>query len=132
MIIATAYRDGVRDEIVNMLNAALGSGAVLECRDGSTPATCEDSDTGNLIVSCNMDATPFALPVSNIAVANPITNGIAVEDGTVTYVRAKTSGGTCVLEWEIDSDFTISGQPFVVDDELSIVEIWIDVTINGE
>jgi hypothetical protein len=70
--------------------------------------------------------TGDTFPVGTIA------DGTAINDGTATYVRMKVSGGgACILQWEVDADFTISGQPITTGDNMHIDSMSITLVVEG-
>jgi hypothetical protein len=81
----------------------IGSGAIIEIRSGSKPATPETAASGTLLVSINIvgsfTSTGGVLTAADPAAAAPAASG------TAGYFRLKKSGGTAVL----DGTVTASG-----------------------
>lgn len=79
-----------------MLNAwgALLNGGTIEVRTGSRPADTATAASGTLLGTLSFSATAFATTSTRTLTANSITQDSGADaDGTVGYVRLKTSGG---------------------------------------
>lgn len=80
--------------------AALLNSGFLELYTGSQPAL-DGSLTGTLLVTLTFGSTAFGTPTAAggtvTAVANPITSGTAVANGTAAYYALVKSDGTTVV-----------------------------------
>jgi hypothetical protein len=84
--------------MLNAFGALLNSGTI-ECRTGSAPATVETAATGTLLGTLTYGATAYAITTTRTLTANAITQDSGADaDGTIGYVRIKTSGGTAVAD----------------------------------
>ena len=78
---------------------ALLNGGTIECRTGSRPANTEATASGTLLGTLAFSATAFATTLTRTITANAITQDSGADnDGTIGYVRCKTSGGVAVLD----------------------------------
>ena len=83
----------------NAVNSLLNEGtgpAIINIYSGSLPADCEAAETGTLLGTCVMNATPFAAatdeaPGAQIAVNTVTDDADAVAGGTATHFRAYSS-----------------------------------------
>lgn len=80
-----------------MLNAwgALLNSGTIEVRTGTRPTDTATAATGTLLGTLTFGATAFATTSTRTLTANSITQDSGADaDGTIGYVRLKTSGGT--------------------------------------
>lgn len=88
--VATAQAMGVA------LATNIGSGATIEIRSGTKPATPETTASGTLLatvtISGSFTSTNGVLTAADPASANPVASG------TAGHFRLKQSGGTAVLD----------------------------------
>lgn len=83
----------------NAVNTVLNEGtgpAIINIYSGALPADCETADTGTLLGTCVMNATPFAaaadqVPNAQIAVNTVTDDPDAAAGGTATHFRAFSS-----------------------------------------
>jgi len=130
MITAAATAIIIFNDAINDMASDLGIGAVLEFWDGSIPATCEDPDTGTLVVTCGLSSPPIIVASGLTATMGSITPGTAVAAGTVVYARAKDSGGTCILQFTCgvtSEEIVFNTNVFAIGDGCSVSVI----TVNG-
>ena len=77
----------------------IGSGAIIEIRSGSKPATPETAASGTLLASITITgsftSSGGVLTAADPAAANP------ANSGTAGHFRLKKSGGTAVLDGTI-------------------------------
>jgi hypothetical protein len=78
------------------LATAIGSGATIQIRSGSKPATPETTASGTLLctvsISGSFTSTGGTLTAADPASANP------ADSGTAGYFRLLTSGATAILD----------------------------------
>lgn len=84
----------------------IGSGASLEIRSGSKPATPETAASGTLLVTIPITGS-FTASGATITSADPAAAS-PVAAGTAGHFRLKTSGGTAVIDGDV-SDGSGSG-----------------------
>lgn len=102
---------------------ALLNGGTIEIRTGSMPATPATAASGTLLGTLTLSATAFGASSGGTATANAITGDSSADaTGTAGYFRAKSSGGTAV----IDGDVGTSGAAL----NLNSVSIVAGGTIN--
>jgi hypothetical protein len=97
--IATATRNAAADAVVDRLDVG-GAGSV-EVRSGSQPATADDTATGTLLATVTLPATAFGSASGGVATANAISAVTAAASGTAGWFRAKSGGGSTVLDGSI-------------------------------
>lgn len=92
---STALRDAENEA----LRTTLGANAILELRTGAAPANCAAADTGTLVTSIPLGATPFSASSSGVLSKNGTWEDTAADNGgLIAHYRFKTSGGTCVIQ----------------------------------
>lgn len=123
--VATSINDTNTTNFVSVMNSNLGGSAEIHFFDGILPGACEDADDGTLLASLAMSASPFASPSGNAFSANAITPNTVVADGTITYFRMKTGGGTCLLQGSAGTD---SLRNIVFDNEDVLIGDTVSVT----
>lgn len=74
----------------------IGSGAIIEIRSGSKPATPETAASGTLLVSITISGS-FSSTGGVLTAADPAAAAPAAS-GTAGHFRLKKSGGTAVLD----------------------------------
>jgi len=85
-------------------NAALAllNGGTIECRTGARPTDTATEASGTLLGTLTFNATAFATTSTRVATANAITQDSGADaDGTIGYVRCKSSGGTAILDMTV-------------------------------
>jgi hypothetical protein len=93
---------------------ALLNGGYLRFYDGTEPATVNTAiTTQNLLAELRWNATAFGAAVNGVAVANAITSGTAVANGTAAWFRAFKSDGTSAI---FDGSIGTSGADINLDD----------------
>lgn len=90
-------------DALDAITALLNTGGYIELRSGAPPATCETADSGTLLATCNLSATAFGGATDGTDKATAVANAISADtsadaDGTIGHYRAKTSGGSCVIQ----------------------------------
>lgn len=89
--------------MASALATYIGSGATIEIRSGSKPATPETAATGTLLVTVSVPGS-FTAASNVLSSADPAAASPAA-GGTAGYFRLKQSGGTAV----IDGTVTVTG-----------------------
>lgn len=93
----------VAQSLATALATAVGSGASIEIRTGTKPATPETAASGTLLCTVPISGA-FTAASGSITSADPA-SATPVAAGTAGYFRLKTSGGTAI----IDGDITATG-----------------------
>ena len=86
----------VAQSLASALATAIGSGATIQIRSGSKPATPETAASGTLLVTVSISGS-FAASGGSITAADPASASPAAS-GTAGYFRLLTSGGTAILD----------------------------------
>jgi hypothetical protein len=85
----------------NAWGALLNSGTI-ECRTGAQPATTADTATGTLLGTLTFGNPAFATTATRAITANAITQDSSADaNGTIGYVRCKTSGGVAQADMSV-------------------------------
>ena len=74
----------------------IGSGATIDIRSGSKPATPETTATGTLLATVTISGS-FSSSGATLTSADPASASV-VATGTAGYFRVKTSGGTAKID----------------------------------
>lgn len=74
----------------------IGSGATIDIRSGSKPATPETTATGTLLATVTISGS-FTSTGATLTAADPAAASV-VATGTAGYFRLKTSGGTAKVD----------------------------------
>ena len=98
---AASYSTTLRNARQDAITTAAGNAAVLNIYDGTRPAFGGAST--NLLASFTM-GSPFA-PASSGGVLSPTlpSNTTGVANGTATWARLQTSGGTAVIDMDVST-----------------------------
>jgi sulfur carrier protein ThiS len=90
----------LRDSMLDLVNAAIGSGGFLRFYAGSKPPNADTGLTGQtLLAELGLSATPFAVAASGQIVANTITDDLSANaDGTATWATFTKSDGTRIID----------------------------------
>jgi hypothetical protein len=112
------------------LNTLIGSGAVIQCWDGTPPASISAGDAGSMIAECGCSSPAFGSVSAGVANLSPSTDDTNTAAGTVQYWRLKQSGGTTVLQWNEGVDFITDDPAFLSGDTCHIVDIELTYTVT--
>jgi len=117
------------DALLNTLDSGF-----LYIRTGAAPTRCEDADTGTLLATLSLNANAFAAATDGTDKATATANAITGESSadatgsTPMHFRAKTSGGTVVIQGTVGT----SGTDLIIDtgtintgDTVNISGSWI-------
>jgi len=129
MITMQDLKDMNAADMLANINTKCGSTPVLQFWAGTMPLTCEDPDTGTMLCENACSNPCWGSIVGMTITMNTVTDGTAVADGDVVYVRLKkTSGSTgCVAQWEVGADFTFSGGTVTTGDTVHVNSITADL-----
>jgi hypothetical protein len=133
MITAVATQDTIYGDAIDDIATDIGVGGVLEFWDGTIPATCEDPDTGTMVVSCALASPAIIIATGLTATMGSIGVGTAVAAGTVVYARAKDSGGTCILQFTCGTgseEIVFNTNVFAVSDTCTVGTITVTGVIS--
>lgn len=81
-----------------------GGAGTVEIRTGTPEATTLTASSGTLLATLTLSGTAFPASTSSTtnglatATANAITNATAVASGTAGHFRAKSNGGTVIIQ----------------------------------
>ena len=92
------------NSLASALATAIGSGASIEIRSGSKPATPETAATGTLLATVAITGS-FTASGGSITSADPAAVAPSTS-GTAGYFRVKTSGGTAVIDGTVGTSGT--------------------------
>jgi len=132
MLIAQSLIDQVTLDMLTELNSQLAGVPVIQFWNGTMPTTPEDPDTGTLIAELACSGTVWGTLAGNVTTMNSVTPGTCVADGDIDYVRLKpTSGGACIVQWEVGADFTIVGGTAFTGEDISVDVITATLVVVG-
>jgi len=121
--------------VIAALDALLNTldNGFLYIRTGTAPTRCEDADTGTLLATLSLNANAFAAATDGTdkatATANAITGESSADaNGTAGHFRAKTSGGTTVIQGTVATvggDLTINTVTINIGDTVNVTGSWV-------
>lgn len=86
------------------LNTAIGSSCSIEIRTGSAPTNPDTTASGTLLATLTGNASGFGtVSGAGVLTAGAITQANAVATGTAGYCRIKTSGGTAIMDLDVNT-----------------------------
>jgi len=133
--IASSLNDTVTTNLVSAFNANIGASGEMEFYDGILPATCEDPDDGTLLATLSLDTTPFNAPSGNFFDMGTIIPSTVVADGTITYFRVKSGGGTVYLQGDAGTDplrnIVFDNENVLIGDTVSVTSFEVTLTTGG-
>lgn len=94
-----SYKTSVRNAMLDLLTAAIGTSGLLRIYDGTPPADVNTALSGNSVLAefaCS--ATFAAAAASGTLVSNAIAPDTSTAAGTATFFRFLTSGGTAIIQ----------------------------------
>lgn len=98
MKISTAARNAM----VDAFTALIDTGSDLFIRTGAAPTNTSDGDSGTLLATLALNATPFGAASSGVATAGSITSETnAPNSGTMGHYRIKNNAGTVVCQGDV-------------------------------
>jgi len=115
----------VRNALLDAIETAIGTSAILKIRSGSVPATCATADSGTVLATLNLPSDWMAAASSGAkALSGTWQDTSADATGTAAHFRIYDSGGsTCHLQGTagtsgtdmiLDSASFTAGQQFTV------------------
>lgn len=115
----------VRNALLDAIETAIGTSAILKIRSGSVPATCATADSGTVLATLNLPSDWMAAASSGAkALSGTWQDTSADATGTAAHFRIYDSGGsTCHLQGTagtsgtdmiLDSVSFTAGQQFTV------------------
>jgi len=126
-----------RNTMLDALTATINSGTV-KVYDGTMPASVATAVTDQtLLATLTLGSTAFGSAVSGVATANAITSdSSADDDGTATWARISTSGGTAVMDVNVgtsgdDAVLTFNTTSFVSGAEIAMTSFTLTLP-SGE
>jgi len=127
---AVQFSEASRHAALDAIVAAIGASATLELRTGAPPATTAAADSGTLLATMALPATPFAAAVAgarpksgtwadpNVDVAGTIGH-FRIKNGATTHIQ-----GTVTLDGG-GGDMTTSNTVVGVGQEITVVSFQI-------
>ena len=95
-IYALSYSVATKAARMNAISTQIGGGGYLTIYSGIQPATCGTATTALAIFTLG---SPFAPTTStNVIYPNLPANATVIANGTASWFRITTSGGTCVVD----------------------------------
>lgn len=86
---------GVRNAMLDQIEATIGASAILQIRSGAQPANCAAADSGTLLASMTLPADWMAAAAAGAkALSGTWQDASADNAGTAGHFRIKDSGGT--------------------------------------
>jgi hypothetical protein len=89
----------IRNAELDAITSAIGTSGLLRFYDGTAPANVGTALSGNtLLATLPLSATAAPAASSGLLTFNAITSGTGLANGTGTFWRLLTSGGTAVAQ----------------------------------
>ena len=116
----------VRNAILDAIETAVGTAAVLRMRTGSPPAAITDADSGTVLVSITLPTDWMAAASSGTKALLGTWQGTATGAGTVGHYRIYASDGTTQhMQGTMSAtggggDMTITNAVIAVDDVITV------------
>lgn len=85
------------------LNTAVGTSAVIQIRSGTQPANADATATGTLLASLTCSSSAFGAVSNGVLTLNAVTQANAVATGTAGWARVLTSGGTAIIDLDVNT-----------------------------
>lgn len=96
------------------------AGGTLKVWSGTEPANCATSDPATGLLCTIVLPSPALTASAGVTTISGTWNANASASGTASFCRGYSSGGTCVIQGNVTTDFVInntsitSGQPVTV------------------
>lgn len=94
---ALTISNGAANAVIDVITDLL-DGGTLEIRSGVKPAATSDSAAGTLLATVTLGAPSFGAASTRSATITDPAAATAAATGTAGWFRAKTSGGTAVID----------------------------------
>lgn len=124
---ALQFSETVRNAILDSIEVAISTSAVLKIFDGSLPANCAAADAGTVLVTLSLDSNWMADAASGSkAKAGTWADASADNTGTADYFRLYASNGTtCHMQGTVTAtggggDMTVDNINFAAAQAFSI------------
>lgn len=115
----------VRNAILDAIETAISTSAILKIRTGAQPATCATADSGTVLATLNLDSNWMAAAASGAkALAGTWQDTSADATNTAAHFRLYASDGTtCHMQGTVGTSGTdiivnstsfTAGQPFTI------------------
>lgn len=124
---ATQLSTAVRNALLDAIETAIGTSAVLKIRSGAAPANCAAADTGTVLATLNLPSDWMAAASGGSKSKNGTWEDAGADNtGTAAHFRLYASDGTtCHMQGTVTAtggggDLTVSnvsfasGQPFSI------------------
>lgn len=92
-----------RNAMLNAITTQAGSAAVLNIYNGTRPATGGSVGASVVLASLTCAATFAPAAAAGVLTLNAITSGVATVTSTATWARLTTSGGTFVMDLDVNT-----------------------------
>lgn len=111
---ALQFSTGVRNGMMDAIETATGTAAVLKIRTGAQPATCATADSGTVVATISLASDWAAAASGGTKVFNslPVSDTSADNSGTAGHFRVYASDGTTC---HIQGTVGVSGTDMIVD-----------------
>lgn len=105
---ARQYSTTLRNDWLQQYEDTIGTSALLRMCTGTAPANCAASQTGTQLIEMTLPSDWQGAPSSGTAAKSGTWSGTVAADGTATYYRILSSGGTCHEQGLVTRAFTLS------------------------
>lgn len=127
----------VRNAMLDAIETAIGTSAVIKLRSGAAPANCAAADSGTVIASISLasDYMSAASSGSKAFSSTPLTDASADNAGTLGHYRVYASDGTtCHMQGSITAtggggDMTVDNTSVAAGQQVNITS-W-SMNLNG-
>lgn len=120
-----------RTALADALRVLFDTGSNLYIRTGAAPTNTTDADSGTLLSTVPMNATPFPAAVAGVLTANAFTTDSNVAaTGTAAHFRIKDSGGVVVAQGSVGTtatDLIVNTTSFVAAGSFQVTSFTITV-----
>ena len=127
----------VRNAMLDAIETAIGTAAVIKLRSGAAPADCSTADSGTVIATISLasDYMAAASSGSKAFSSTPLTDSAADNAGTLGHYRVYASNGTtCHMQGSITAtggggDMTVDNTSVAAGQQVNITS-W-SMNLNG-
>lgn len=128
---------GVRNAMLDAIETAIGTSAVIKLRSGAAPTNCATADSGTVIATISLasDYMSAASSGSKAFSSTPLTDSSADAAGTLGHYRVYASDGTtCHMQGSITAtggggDMTVDNTSVAAGQQVNITS-W-SMNLNG-
>jgi hypothetical protein len=125
---------GIRNAMLDALEAAIGTSPVIKFRTGAPPTATTDADTGTVIatITCGADFMSAAALGVKAFTSVPLVDAAADAAGTIGHYRVYNSGNVCQMQGTVTAtggggDMTFDNITLTLGQELDITGWTIDM-----